>query len=584
MAESQIMDQNPDFVPDEQFKEDAAPASADFVPDDKFVPDEEKTKPDDSVATGIAGMARGATFGLSDALASGMRKGASAIGVPNKYLDYVAPSGEALHQAKEEHPILSGATEFAGSIGGLNSLPKIGSTAIDGLMKMGLVGAGDELSKSMMGHGDNALPALGHIAASGALGLLFGAGAGKAEDWLADKATKMAEEKYGSKILSNLAGIGHRASGAPAALSEEEALQQMTNQGINGIPKEFQKGQDIYDKVLLPRASKALQYGIAGAVAEKAAHLGVPPTLGFGLGLYAGNKIGDYIVPKAAEKIAAPIILKMANSGSMDGLAKAIDYGATASKGYQAIDKGVNSIFQSGAGNALNYLSEMNEKRREKLKGFVEDNGPDKLIEQQQNRPHETAYADGGEVLPPVSNNPIEKHWPEQNALLSASKMRITSYLNSKRPTKNQSKLPYDNEVKDPQHEREYNKTLDLANNPLSVLNHIKDGSLTTKQVNDFGSMYPELHEHLKKKITERITKGQVKEEKKPSYHTRQALSLFMGNNLDSTLSQPNIMAAQMVFAQQRQQRQAAKENSLNKLAQSSQTAEQSREQRLNKS
>lgn len=119
----------------------------------------------------------------------------------------------------------------------------------------------------------------------------------------------------------------------------------------------------------------------------------------------------------------------------------------------------------------------------------------------QQGQPQ--TYAKGGEVssiMQEHQSNPIADVYPEQNVLLNSAKARISGYLNSVRPHPNPTKLPYDSEQKDPQKEREYNKTLDLAANPLSILKHVKDGTLGPKQMAAFNAMYPDLHQHLSKK------------------------------------------------------------------------------------
>lgn len=86
--------------------------------------------------------------------------------------------------------------------------------------------------------------------------------------------------------------------------------------------------------------------------------------------------------------------------------------------------------------------------------------------------------------------------------------------------------------------------------------------------------------------MTERMMQSQLKEETKPKYKTRQALSLFLGTNLDSTLTPAGIQAAQGVFAKQKAQKQMPpnSKSSLSKMGPNSQTASQARDKNLNKS
>jgi hypothetical protein len=62
--------------------------------------------------------------------------------------------------------------------------------------------------------------------------------------------------------------------------------------------------------------------------------------------------------------------------------------------------------------------------------------------------------------------------------------------------------------------------------------------------------MYPEVNHFVQKRLTDRITKAQLDNEK-PSYKVRQGLSMLLGTNLDSTLTPANMQAAQSVFAPQ---------------------------------
>jgi hypothetical protein len=81
----------------------------------------------------------------------------------------------------------------------------------------------------------------------------------------------------------------------------------------------------------------------------------------------------------------------------------------------------------------------------------------------------------------------------------------------------------------------------------LAILDKIKDGTLQASTVKHFISLYPELHNHLSKEITKRITSAQLEKEM-PKYATRQAISLFLGTALDSTMTPTSIQSIQKVF------------------------------------
>ena len=60
--------------------------------------------------------------------------------------------------------------------------------------------------------------------------------------------------------------------------------------------------------------------------------------------------------------------------------------------------------------------------------------------------------------------------------------------------------------------------------------------------------MYPEVHNYLGRELTKRIMQAQIKGER-PEYKKRQAMSLFLGTNLDSTFTPQAIQTIQGVYA-----------------------------------
>lgn len=531
--------------------------------------------------TGLEGLARGATAGLSDALAVGMRKGASALGVPEEDLHYIAPNPEDIAARKEANPIESGASEIAGNVALTRNLPQIGSKAINGLIQMGIISGGDELSKAMLGTGDPTPAVASHIATSGAIGLLTGALFGKVEKG-ANLALKMAENnKLGTKLLSFISGAGHAAS-VPV---EEElpraslALKQMANIPEDVHGPSFRMGQSFYNTMAGRATTKGMKY-LADLASIKSGGGMLDLAKTHALGMVAEN-ILNKVIPKASQKVIGPAILKAATSNSMENLSQVIDHATSCAEGAEKISRGVEALFNSGANKALEFQN--SERNRDKLREIIENGGVQSQLMEQS--PDQTvSYAEGGQV-DNEQQNPVSKLWPEQNVLISATRGRVSNFLNSARPLAPINKAPYDSDHKDKQKEKDYSQVLDLANQPLSILKHVKDGSLVPKQVVALKAMYPELHGHLSKKITEQIVKHKMKDTKKPPYKTRQALSLFLGNNMDSSLSQPNIMAAQSVFMQQRAQQSQVpkKESALSKMGEHAMTDDQSRERRLNK-
>lgn len=132
----------------------------------------------------------------------------------------------------------------------------------------------------------------------------------------------------------------------------------------------------------------------------------------------------------------------------------------------------------------------------------------------------------------------------------------------------------------------QYNRALDIAQQPLIVLSHLKEGTLTPKDVQAVKTLYPALYTSLSNKLRDNMMEQIHKGETIP-YQTRMGLSLFLGETLDSTLTQSSILAAQsahMLARDAKAQDQSAPPqgkhsmNALNKLAPMAQTPGQARE------
>jgi hypothetical protein len=260
--------------------------------------------------------------------------------------------------------------------------------------------------------------------------------------------------------------------------------------------------------------------------------------------------------PTPATSAAA---MKALAEGRPENMYEALSYAQKAERGAKAVDGAISNLFQKGGQQAINAYA--TEKDHEALKRYVETNEQQRQIEKQQEHQRIMApkgpqqFAEGGEVKPVQDTHPILRNesglsrvLPDHAMLLETAKGRINNYLNSIRPIKDGPKLAFDSHIKDTEKERSYDKAINLANQPLDILNKIKDGSITPEHLKHFGGMYPELHNYLSKKITEKISKSQLDEEK-PSYRVRQGLSLFLGTPLDSTMTPQAIQSVQAMYA-----------------------------------
>lgn len=271
--------------------------------------------------------------------------------------------------------------------------------------------------------------------------------------------------------------------------------------------------------------------------------------------------IGKDMAPALKQILGRPItdpeaatILKVMSEGSVDDIAHMVDYVSKVEKGVQKINKGIENVFRVGGQQAIDeFISqgERDKRLRERLKKNIEENTLDHELQDAASSP--MGFAEGGDVGVPKSASPLERQAPAQNMMIQSAKGRINNYLSSLRPIK-ASNLPFDKSLKNKQQDRDYEKVLDIANKPLNVLNQIKAGTLTPGYMKHFVALYPEVHNHLSKKLTEKITDIQMKGDSPPPAKVRQSLSLFLGATLDSSMKPANIAAAQAVYASKRQQ------------------------------
>jgi len=444
----------------------------------------------------------------------------------------------------------------------VQALGKIGSMALKGALESMAMQGSDEASNIVTGNQDPQTPvasALAHIGAAG----LFGAGGGTLFGTLnlgTNKGLQALEDaKLGNKAQSFLTGYGAAARGH----SLEDAMP-FLEAGYEGADKSmFRLGHKLYSSMPEQIGKQAADRSTELAGAAVGSKIGGP------LGGIAGYKAAKVIEPvmeklvgrpisAASRKFLMPIVTKVLTTGETKGLGTALDYATKATKGATAITKAMDSLFRIGGQQALDY--EVNERQRNSIEKYIDDAGLQKEFQNtlQADPMPEQSFAEGGEVLqhPPI--NHFAKIFPDQNMLLSAAKGRVYTYLNGLKPRESMNKLPFDREPDNGLQKRAYDRALDIAANPLSIVKHIKTGNITPQHMQHFMGMWPELHDHLSKEITNRIVHGQVKDEK-PNFKVRQALSLFLGSPLEATFTPTAIMAAQSAFQPMQPPQQAGK-------------------------
>lgn len=251
--------------------------------------------------------------------------------------------------------------------------------------------------------------------------------------------------------------------------------------------------------------------------------------------IMSDKDMADKLTKKHSNKLASAVVQRMMKNGESNGFENVLSYISQSKQGHGHIKKAIDSLF----GDKAYKLSRATKDDNDKVDKYLSLNQFEKDL-----TPEPQAYAEGGVVN--GANHPMETALPDHNMMIQAAKARVNNYLNNQRPVKPQG-LTFDTTHESPDKKRHYQSALSIANNPLGIMDSVKSGDLTNESLNHFKSMYPEGHNYLSKKMTERIIKAQLNGEK-PPYKSRQAMSLFLGANLDSTFTPQSIMAAQATF------------------------------------
>lgn len=285
-----------------------------------------------------------------------------------------------------------------------------------------------------------------------------------------------------------------------------------------------------------------------------------------GAGYLVGH-LGKSLVGNTADGIRLGMLKFLGTSAPVNaaGFKTMVDMVEASIRGARVMDKGVKNIFKTGKIVLPSSL----------IPSHKDINKLDKQLQAYQTDPQKMmgVAGDTGHYL------------PDHAQAMGETAARVANYVNSQRPNL-QKQSPLDAQpVMSAEQKAKFNSTLTLAQQPLAILPKIANGTLTSKDVIDMNAMYPDLCKGIQQKLMEQIITAGGKDQAVP-YRTKQALSVFMQQPLDSTMTPGGIMAAQPKPQGPQQQPGAPEEtpkhsmNSLNKLPGQYMTAEQTRASR----
>ena len=252
--------------------------------------------------------------------------------------------------------------------------------------------------------------------------------------------------------------------------------------------------------------------------------------------MFAGhNPIVGLIMGEAAQKLSrnAPDALRLGylkflgsnTPVKAQGFKSMVEFFHAVQKGEQQMVRATANVFKRDA-QVLTSTQMPNAASRDKL---------DETIDKMTKDPSRLVAAQSGQV---------GHYLPQHQTSLSMATTGAVQYLQALKPHP-QKMGPLDKPIApSPTQIARYNRALDIAQQPLTVLQRIKDGTIQTTDVQDLSHLYPDLYRTMSQKLSLEMVKAQADGETIP-YKTRIGLSLFLAQPLDTSMQPASIMAAQ---------------------------------------
>lgn len=302
-------------------------------------------------------------------------------------------------------------------------------------------------------------------------------------------------------------------------LGIDNPIQPSSMNMIKNSLKEQSHGAKLAD-ILVKRSGDLTGKTLGAAIGGGLGHLTHIPGAGLVGTIIGEHALGPFlgsVLPSLSKSL-------METAGSGEGLKAAADYGASVAKGAKLSDSVVKGLFKSGS-KLLPDSKRPTKEQREKL---------DAQIQKLQQDPEKLVNAGGS----------VGHYLPNHAVAIGSMTSNIVQFLNSIRP-QSAPRAPLDPPIQvSSAVQSQYDRVLDIAQQPLVVLESLKGGTMTSHDILALQAMYPALYKGLQQKVMNAIITNKSDETPIP-YDLRLGLSLFMGQPLDSTMKPTAILAAQ---------------------------------------
>lgn len=258
---------------------------------------------------------------------------------------------------------------------------------------------------------------------------------------------------------------------------------------------------------------------MGAAIGAAASHgLGISKEIGALIGAHALGPFFSSVLPALAKPL-------MSIASHPQAFKEVSEYGASVAKGERLLNKGIRNVFEEDK-DVIPSSQMPTDKDTAKL---------DKIL---------NGLRVNANALLNMGGN-MGHYLPNHMAPMTAMASNTAQFLNSQRPQTTPN-MPLDSHIKAaPYQANDYNRLLKLAQQPLMALDMMKKGTLNHHDVQAIQTMYPQLYSKMVQKLTSEMVAHKEKNKLIP-YKTRLGMSLFMGQPLDTTMTQPSIFATQI--------------------------------------
>lgn len=283
---------------------------------------------------------------------------------------------------------------------------------------------------------------------------------------------------------------------APVRLTPTPALDHTLGRSSPGI----HLGNWLYDKGLA---------SVAGHTAGEA--------IGAGAGALVGHPVLGAI---AGEKLLAPALISIAkpileNASHSQSFKSALDYAVNILRGGKVLSQAAVNFFRSG--------SEIIPKNL--MPTVASRDRLEKSLDYAANQ--DNALKIGGH---------LSHYLPDHSVAAAATAATASQYFSQLKPKRAQAN-PLDKPAPvDRFQQAKYERQLDIAQQPLLVLQHAKEGTLQAQDVKTLNVLYPGLAKKMGTQIYGEMVKS-ISEGKQVPYKQRLSLGLLLAQPLDSTMT-----------------------------------------------